>query len=127
MPSVFSSNTSKTRKKKKFNRFTFKQKVDLMSLKINTEMSTQHSEMLHRDAPACSFMILPYNTALLANEPSSELHIDYLPCWEEKTTPKASKPKQNKNQTNKQANKKKTQTLSARVLPLFATDFQSGK
>lgn len=55
-----------------------------MSLKVNTEMSTQNGEMLHRDTPACSFMILPYNRAnvkgccvqqaLLANELSSELH-----------------------------------------------------
>lgn len=118
MPSFFSLNTSKTRKKKKnFNRFAFKQKVDLMSLKVNTEMSTQNGEMLHRDTPACSFMILPYNRAnvkgccvqqaLLANELSSELHIDYLPCWEEKTTPQSLKTKAKQKTNQQQANKKR--------------------
>lgn len=88
-----------------------------MSLKVNTEMSTQNGEMLHRDTPACSFMILPYNRAnvkgccvqqaLLANELSSELHIDYLPCWEEKTTPQSLKTKAKQKTNQQQANKKR--------------------
>lgn len=92
-----------------------------MSLKVNTEMSTQNGEMLHRDTPACSFMILPYNRAnvkgccvqqaLLANELSSELHIDYLPCWEEKTTPQSLKTKAKQKPTNKPT-KKDTDPIS---------------
>lgn len=103
-----------------------------MAAKVTAEMSTQHNEMLCRDTPACSFMILPCNAANVKgcvysklSWPTNQLGTPHrlFTLLGGKQHPQSLKTKAK--QKNPKTTKK-TPSTSARVLPLFATDFQSG-